>query len=160
MEREGNSKDRSMGNMGESLGGERSTFRGGSSGSSQSIAQSSASAPPSGSSQQQQWSCFRPSQGSRGPHQHGWLGGRSQQQQRSPCPKCGKMHSGICYMELPICYGCGMRGHIQRHCRVSRQGAGRCTTQPSSPAAATSSSSSPARVAPAPAGRGAARGGA
>ncbi|XP_070014059.1 uncharacterized protein [Nicotiana sylvestris] len=63
-------------------------------------------------------------------------------------------------MELPICYGCGMRGHIQRHCRVSRQGPGRGTAQPASPAVATSSSPSPSRGTPAPAGRGAARGGA
>ncbi|XP_019226760.1 PREDICTED: BLOC-1-related complex subunit 6-like [Nicotiana attenuata] len=140
IEREGNSKARSTGNMGESQGGGRSAFRGGSSGPSQSIAQ--------------------PGQGHRGSHQRGRSGERSQQQQRSPCPRCGKMHSGICNMELPICYGCGMRGHIQRHCRVSRQGAGRGTAQPSSPAAATSSAPSPARGSPAPAGRGAARGGA
>ncbi|XP_019265695.1 PREDICTED: fibrous sheath CABYR-binding protein-like [Nicotiana attenuata] len=38
-----------------------------------------------------------------------------------------------------------MRGHSQRHCRVSHQGAGRGTTQPASPAPATSSAPSPAR---------------
>ncbi|XP_070010346.1 uncharacterized protein [Nicotiana sylvestris] len=70
------------------------------------------------------------------------------------------MHLGACYLELPICYGCGMRGHIQRHCRVSHWGAGKGTTQSSSPAAATSSSPSPARGTPAPAGHGAARCGA
>ncbi|XP_070005264.1 uncharacterized protein [Nicotiana sylvestris] len=68
------------------------------------------------------------------------------------------MHSGICYLELPICYGCGMKGHIQRHCRVSRQGAGRGIAQSSSPKPATSSAPSPARGTPAPAGQGAARG--
>nr|XP_009758648.1 PREDICTED: uncharacterized protein LOC104211307 [Nicotiana sylvestris] len=50
MEREGSSKAQSMGNMGESLSGGRSAFRGGSSGPSQSISQSSSSAPPSGPS--------------------------------------------------------------------------------------------------------------
>ncbi|XP_070002505.1 uncharacterized protein [Nicotiana sylvestris] len=70
------------------------------------------------------------------------------------------MHSGIFYLELPICYGCGMRGHIQRHCRVSLQGAGRGTAQSSIPAAATSLAPSLARGTPAPAGRGAAMGGA
>uniref|UniRef100_A0A1U7WGK8 Uncharacterized protein LOC104228339 n=1 Tax=Nicotiana sylvestris TaxID=4096 RepID=A0A1U7WGK8_NICSY len=109
MEREGNIKARSTGNMGQSLG-----------------------------PIQQQWSRFRPGQGNRRSHQRDRSGGRSQQQQRSLCPRCGNMHSGIYYMELHICYGCGMRGHIQRHCHVSRQGAGRGTTQPSSPAAATS----------------------
>nr|XP_009781102.1 PREDICTED: uncharacterized protein LOC104230065 [Nicotiana sylvestris] len=128
MEQKGTNKARSTGNIVESFGGARLAFRRGSSGSSQSVAQSSASVPPSGPSQQQQWSCFRPSQGSRGPHQQGRSGGRSQQQQRPPCPRCVKMHSVICYMELLICYGCGMRGHIQRHCRVSRQGADRGTT--------------------------------
>ncbi|XP_070004757.1 uncharacterized protein [Nicotiana sylvestris] len=63
-------------------------------------------------------------------------------------------------MELPICYGCGMRGHIQRHCHASRQGTGRGTVHSSSPVTATSSAPSPARVTLAPAGRGAARGGA
>nr|XP_009770856.1 PREDICTED: zinc finger protein 316-like [Nicotiana sylvestris] len=156
-EREGNSKARSTGNMGESLGGGRSAFREGSSVTSQTIAQSSASAPPSGPSQQQ-WSHFRTSQGNRGSHQRGRSGEKSQQQQRFPCPKCGKMHSGICYTELPICYGCGMRGHIQRHCHVYRQGAGTGTAQPSSPISTTSSAPSPARGTPAPAWRGSARG--
>ncbi|XP_070034735.1 uncharacterized protein [Nicotiana tomentosiformis] len=70
------------------------------------------------------------------------------------------MHSGIYYIDLPICYGCGLRGDIQREWRSSRQGAGRGTTQPSSSAAATFSAPPPARGPPAPAGRGAARGGA
>ncbi|XP_070005170.1 uncharacterized protein [Nicotiana sylvestris] len=105
MEREGNSKARSTSNMGESLGGGRSAFRGGSSGSFQSVAQSSASALYQG-----------------------------------PTSSSGVI-SG------------------PRHCRVSRQGAGRCTIQSSSPAVATSSAPSPARGAPTPVGRGAARGG-
>ncbi|XP_070024795.1 uncharacterized protein [Nicotiana sylvestris] len=159
MEREGNSKARTTGNMGESLGGGRLAFKGGSLGPSQSVAQSSASAPPSGPSQQQ-WSRFRPDQGNRGSHQRGRSRERFQQQHRSPCPRCGKMHLGFCYMELPIFYGCGMRGHIQRHCHVSRRGAGMGVAQPTSPAAATSSAPSPARGTPSPAGRGAARGGA
>nr|XP_009790052.1 PREDICTED: uncharacterized protein LOC104237577 [Nicotiana sylvestris] len=144
MEREGNSKARTTGNMGESLGGGRLAFKGGSLGPSQSVAQSSASAPPSGPSQQQ-WSRFRPDQGNRGSHQRGRSRERFQQQHRSPCPRCGKMHLGFCYMELPIFYGCGMRGHIQRHCHVSRRGAGMGVAQPTSPAAATSSAPSPAR---------------
>ncbi|XP_070007804.1 uncharacterized protein [Nicotiana sylvestris] len=118
-----------------------------------------ASAPPSRSSQQQQWSHFRPSQGDRGSHQRGQSGERFQWQQRSPCPKYGRMQSGVCYLELPVCYGYGMRGNIQRYCRVSRQGADRGTTQPVSPAAATLSSPSPTRGTPAPAGHGVARGG-
>ncbi|XP_070039831.1 uncharacterized protein [Nicotiana tomentosiformis] len=51
MEREGTSKARSAGNFGESFGGGRSAFRGGSSDPSQSFAQSSASAPPARPSQ-------------------------------------------------------------------------------------------------------------
>ncbi|XP_070023240.1 uncharacterized protein [Nicotiana sylvestris] len=69
------------------------------------------------------------------------------------------MHSGICYLELTICYRCGMRGHIERHCRVSRQGAGRGKAQPASLEAATSSAPSTARGTPAPTRHGAARGG-
>nr|XP_009794361.1 PREDICTED: uncharacterized protein LOC104241141 [Nicotiana sylvestris] len=79
IKREGNSKARSLGNMGESLSGGRSSFRGGSSGPCQSIAQSSSSAPPSGPSQQQ-WSHFRPGQGNKGSHQRGRSGERFQQQ--------------------------------------------------------------------------------
>ncbi|XP_070032440.1 uncharacterized protein [Nicotiana tomentosiformis] len=63
-------------------------------------------------------------------------------------------------MDLHICYGCGLRGHIQRECHSSRQGTGRGTAQPSSSAAATSSAPPLARGPPALAGRGAARGGA
>ncbi|XP_070034732.1 uncharacterized protein [Nicotiana tomentosiformis] len=51
-EGEGTSKAQSAGNFGESFGGGRSAFRGGSSGPSQSFAQSSASAPPAKPSQQ------------------------------------------------------------------------------------------------------------
>ncbi|XP_019234032.1 PREDICTED: uncharacterized protein LOC109214552, partial [Nicotiana attenuata] len=83
IEREGNRKTRSAGNIGESLAGGRSAFWGGLSGTSQSVAQSSASAPPSGPSQQQQWSRFRPSQGNRGSYQRG-LSGEWSQQQQSP----------------------------------------------------------------------------
>uniref|UniRef100_A0A1S3YWS2 CCHC-type domain-containing protein n=1 Tax=Nicotiana tabacum TaxID=4097 RepID=A0A1S3YWS2_TOBAC len=121
MEREGSNKAQSTGNFGGSSGGGKSTFRGGSLGPSQSFAQSSASAPPSGPSQQQQLSRFRPSQGNRGSYQQGRHGGRFQQQRRPPCPYCGKMHLGICYMDLPKCYGCRLRGHIQRDCHSSRQ---------------------------------------
>nr|XP_009770285.1 PREDICTED: uncharacterized protein LOC104221009 [Nicotiana sylvestris] len=55
------------------------------------------------------------------------------------------MYSGVFFLELPVCYGCGMRGHIQRHCHASCQGAGRGSAPSSSPAVATSSSPSPAR---------------
>ncbi|XP_070046676.1 uncharacterized protein [Nicotiana tomentosiformis] len=63
-EREGTSKARCANNFGESFGGERSAFRGGSSTSepTQSHAQSLASAPPAGHSQQP-GSRFRPNQG-------------------------------------------------------------------------------------------------
>ncbi|XP_070032381.1 uncharacterized protein [Nicotiana tomentosiformis] len=74
-EREGTSKARSAGNFGESFGGGRSTFKGGSSGPTQSHVQFSASAPPVGHSQQQR-SHFRPNQGSRGPHNQGRSGAR------------------------------------------------------------------------------------
>nr|XP_016479721.1 PREDICTED: serine/arginine-rich splicing factor RSZ22-like [Nicotiana tabacum] len=128
MEREGSSRARLAGNLGDSFGGGRSAFRGGSSSPSQSYAQSSASAPPSGHGQQQ-GSRFRLGQGSRESHHQ-------------------------------ECYGCGMRGHIQRECRASRQGVGRGTTQSSSPTAATSSAHPPAGGYSTPAGRGTARDGA
>ncbi|XP_070035366.1 uncharacterized protein [Nicotiana tomentosiformis] len=63
-------------------------------------------------------------------------------------------------MDRPICYGCELRGHIQRECRSSRQGVGRGTAQPSRSATATSSATLPARGTPALAGCGASRAGA
>ncbi|XP_070051026.1 uncharacterized protein [Nicotiana tomentosiformis] len=159
MERESSSRARSAGNFGDSFGGGILAFWGGSAGPSQSYAQNSASSPPTGHGQQQ-WSRFKPGQSSRGSHNQGRSGGRFQQQQRVPCPKCGRIHSGVCYLDMLVCYECRMRGHIQRECRASRQGAGRGTTQSSSPTAAKFSAHPPARGSSAPAGHGAARGGA
>ncbi|XP_070057461.1 uncharacterized protein [Nicotiana tomentosiformis] len=160
MEREGSNKAWFAGNLGGSAGGAKSIFRGGSSYPSQSFAQSLASAPPSGPSQQQQGSHFRPSQGNRGSYQQGCHGGRFKQQRRPPCPRCGKMHLGICYMDVPIFYGCGLRGHIQRDCRSSRQGVGRAPAQPANSATTTSAAPLPARGTPTPIGHSEARGGA
>ncbi|XP_070045435.1 uncharacterized protein [Nicotiana tomentosiformis] len=128
MERQNSSKARSAGNFGGSSGGGcgRSAFRGASSGPSQSFAQSSMGAQSSG-----------PSQGNRGPHHQG-RPNRRFQQRRLSCPKCGRMHFGSCFMDLPVCYGCGVRGHIQRDCRSSRRNMGRGTTQPANYAATTS----------------------
>ncbi|XP_070050496.1 uncharacterized protein [Nicotiana tomentosiformis] len=110
MERQSSCKARSSGNFSGSSGrgGGRSAFRRGSSGPSQSFAQSSMGAQS-----------FGPSQGNRGPHQQG-RPDRRFQQRRLPCPKYGRMHFGSCFMDLPVCYGCGVRGHIQRDCCSSR----------------------------------------
>ncbi|XP_070054250.1 uncharacterized protein [Nicotiana tomentosiformis] len=96
MEHQSSSKARFTGNFGGSSSGSggRSTFRGVSSGPSQSFAQSSIGAQSSG-----------PSQGNRGPHQQGRPDRRFQQRRR-PCPKCGRMHFGSYFMDLPVCYGC------------------------------------------------------
>ncbi|XP_070032136.1 uncharacterized protein [Nicotiana tomentosiformis] len=111
MERESSNKDRSAGNFSSTTGGcgggGRIAFKGRSSGSSKYFSQSSVSTPPSGPSEQQ-GNRFRPSQGNRGSYQQGRSGGRFQQQRRPPCPRCGKMHFGTCYMDQPICYGCGI----------------------------------------------------
>ncbi|XP_070041215.1 uncharacterized protein [Nicotiana tomentosiformis] len=63
-------------------------------------------------------------------------------------------------MDLPIRYGCGVRGHIQRDCRSSGWIKGRGAAQEASYVATTSTVPPPARGTPAPAGHGAARGGA
>ncbi|XP_070036687.1 uncharacterized protein [Nicotiana tomentosiformis] len=60
----------------------------------------------------------------------------------------------------PICYGCGMRDHIQRDCRSSHQSIGRGAAQPVSSAATTSAAPPLARDTTALAGCGVARGGA
>ncbi|XP_070054553.1 uncharacterized protein [Nicotiana tomentosiformis] len=134
MERESSSRARSAGNFGDSFGGGRSAFRGGSSGPSQSYAQSSASASPSGTVSSRGVS-LGPVRAARGPTIMADQEGDSSSSR-------------------------GMRGHIQRECRASRQGAGRGTAKSSSPTNATSSAPPPARGSPAPIGRGAAWGGA
>ncbi|XP_070045436.1 uncharacterized protein [Nicotiana tomentosiformis] len=161
IEREGSNKARSVGNFGGSSGGigGRSVFREGLSGPSQSFAQSSVSAQLSGYSHQQ-WSHFRLSQGNKGSYHQGRPRGRFQQQRRPPCPRCGKIHFGACLMDQTICYGCGIRGHIQRDCRSSHQSVGRGTTHPASSVATSFASPSPARGTLAPTGHGASRGGA
>ncbi|XP_070056965.1 uncharacterized protein [Nicotiana tomentosiformis] len=98
------------------------------------------------------------SQGNKGPHQQGQPDKRFQQR-RVPCPKCGRMQFGSCFMDIPVCYGRGLRGHIQRECRSSYQNMGRGAAQPAN-SAATTSIATPARGTPAPAGDGVARGGA
>ncbi|XP_070046572.1 uncharacterized protein [Nicotiana tomentosiformis] len=102
MECQSSSKAPSAGNFGGSFGssGGRSAFKGVSSGPSQSFAQSSMGAQSSGHSQ-----------GNKGTHQQG-RPDRRFQQRRLLCPKCGRMHFGFCFMDLPVCYGCGLRGHI------------------------------------------------
>uniref|UniRef100_A0A1S4CV65 CCHC-type domain-containing protein n=1 Tax=Nicotiana tabacum TaxID=4097 RepID=A0A1S4CV65_TOBAC len=115
MECQSSSKARSAGNSGGSSGGGggRSAFMGGSLRPSQSFSQSSMSAQS-----------FVPSQGNRGPHQQG-RPDRSFQQRGLPCPKYGRMHLRACFMDLPICYMCGVRGHIQRDCRSACRNMGR-----------------------------------
>nr|XP_009769493.1 PREDICTED: uncharacterized protein LOC104220348 [Nicotiana sylvestris] len=143
MESEGNSNARSTGNMGESLGGGRSAFWGGSSEMAQTAIVES----------------FQARSGQQGIPPAGSVRREIPAAAEVLCLRCGKIHSGTCYLELPICYGCGIRGHVQRHCRVSRQGAGRGTILSSSPAVATSSAPSLPRGAPAPTGHGITRGG-
>ncbi|XP_075096366.1 uncharacterized protein LOC142174466 [Nicotiana tabacum] len=146
--RESNSRARSVCHSG------RPVQRRGPSGSSQSYDQSSASTLPSTYSYQQS-SHSRPGSNSRRPHQSGRPGGRSQQQGRALCPKCGRFHTKTCYLDLPVCYRCGARGHIQRDCHAPSQGMGRGFAQSSGSSAATSSARPPA-----PVGRSAVRGGA
>uniref|UniRef100_A0A1U7V8N6 Uncharacterized protein LOC104211283 n=2 Tax=Nicotiana sylvestris TaxID=4096 RepID=A0A1U7V8N6_NICSY len=147
-ERESSSRARSAGHSGRPVSGR------GPSRPSQSYAQSSASAPPSVHSYQQS-SHLRSGSDSRRPHHSGHPGGRSQQQRRASCPKCGRFHSKTCYLDIPVCYRCGVRGHIQRDYRAPSQGMGRGFAQSSGSSAATSSVRPPA-----PAGHGVVRGGA
>ncbi|XP_070025343.1 uncharacterized protein [Nicotiana sylvestris] len=95
----------------------------------------------------------RESSESRRPHQSGRPRGGSQQHGGALCPKCGRFHTEDCYLDIPVCYRCGVRGHIQRDCQAPRQGTGRGFAQPSGSLAATSSACPPA-----PAGHGAIRG--
>nr|XP_016489470.1 PREDICTED: uncharacterized protein LOC107809371 [Nicotiana tabacum] len=103
----------------------------------------------------QQGSHLRSGSDSRRPHHSGRPRGRSLQQGRASCPKCGRVHSETCYLDILVCYRCGARDHIQRDCRAPSQGMGGGFAQSSSSSAATSSVRPPA-----PAGRGVVRGGA
>nr|XP_009767253.1 PREDICTED: uncharacterized protein LOC104218450 [Nicotiana sylvestris] len=92
---------------------------------------------------------------SRRPHHSGRPGGRSLQQGRASCPKCGRFHSETCYLDIPLCYRCRARGHIHRDYRAPSQGIGGGFSQSSGSSAAISSVGPPA-----PVGRGVVRGGA
>nr|XP_009792465.1 PREDICTED: uncharacterized protein LOC104239518 [Nicotiana sylvestris] len=144
-ERESSSRARSAGHLGRPVSGR---------GSSQSYAQSSASAPPSVHNYQQN-SHLRSGSDSRRPHHSGRPGGRSQQQGRASCPKCGRFQSKTCYLDIQVCYRCGVRGHIQQDCRAPSQGMGRGFAQSSGSSPATSFVHPPALT-----GRGVVRGGA
>nr|XP_009778024.1 PREDICTED: uncharacterized protein LOC104227447 [Nicotiana sylvestris] len=104
-ERESSSRARSAGHSGRLVPGR------GPSGLSQPYAQSSARAPPSMHSYQQ-GSHLRSGSDSRRPHHSGRPGGRSLQLGRASCPKCGRFYSETCYLDIPVCYRCGARGHI------------------------------------------------
>ncbi|XP_070025560.1 uncharacterized protein [Nicotiana sylvestris] len=152
-ERESNSRAQSAGHSGGLVARGIPVQGRGPIGPSQPYAQSSSSAPPS-VPRYQQSSHWGPGSASRRPHQSGRPGERFQQQGRSLCPKWRRFHTKYCYLDNPVCYRCGVRGHIQRDCRTPSQGMGRGFAQSSGSSAATSSMRPPA-----PAGRGAVRGG-
>ncbi|KAL5565524.1 hypothetical protein UlMin_027032 [Ulmus minor] len=56
---------------------------------------------------QQQWASNN--------HQQTQLG-YSQRPQPQNCPKCGKVHPGVCRMGSNLCYTCGMEGHFSNRC--------------------------------------------
>ncbi|KAL5563980.1 hypothetical protein UlMin_033727 [Ulmus minor] len=48
-------------------------------------------------------------------HQQTQLG-YSPRPQPQNCPKCGKVHPGVCRMGSNLCYTCGMEGHFSNRC--------------------------------------------
>ncbi|KAJ1441966.1 Zinc finger, CCHC-type [Sesbania bispinosa] len=36
----------------------------------------------------------------------------------TPCPTCGRLHTGACFGDSRVCYQCGQAGHIMRDCPV------------------------------------------
>ncbi|KAJ1431298.1 Zinc finger, CCHC-type [Sesbania bispinosa] len=49
----------------------------------------------------------------------------------TPCPTCGRHHTGVCFGDNRVCYQCGQAGHIRTDCPVAM-------TQPSSSHASAS----------------------
>ncbi|KAJ1389741.1 Zinc finger, CCHC-type [Sesbania bispinosa] len=43
----------------------------------------------------------------------------------TPCPTCGRLHTGVCFGDCSVCYQCVQAGHIRRDCPAAM-------TQPSS----------------------------
>ncbi|XP_059289282.1 DEAD-box ATP-dependent RNA helicase 3A, chloroplastic-like [Lycium ferocissimum] len=74
------------------------------------------------------------------------------------CTRCGKLHSGQCYLDTGACFVCGQTDHLMRDCP---RRTGRDQTQPAGSAIGSSSTvRPPGQTSQAPAGRGRGRGGA
>ena len=75
------------------------------------------------------------------------------------CMKYGRFYPGVCHYGTKVCNKCGMTGHFQGDCYLSRQSMGKGMAQPASYVATTSKTPPPARDTITPVGRETARGG-
>ncbi|XP_057808403.1 uncharacterized protein LOC131022873 [Salvia miltiorrhiza] len=54
-----------------------------------------------------------------------------QGQQKIPtCPKCNRVHPGVCKAGSDACYTCGQKGHFSKFCPTKQQGSGFRQNQP------------------------------
>ncbi|CAM8990652.1 unnamed protein product [Rhodiola kirilowii] len=59
-------------------------------------------------------------------------GSSSSAQTRVPCKTCGRVHGGVCYREIGVCFSCGQHEHYMSQCPVRGASLQHMTARPAS----------------------------